>query len=207
MSPQQPGRAWQKISCLCGADVRVDLMSTDRRVICPTCSNTFDFVVTMDSERKNSRLSLILPKGALNTPSQTLADFPAPAPAPPPPAPAPRAMTRVTKKVPAKAPRGLSGTCDCGESFSLVDDGELMSIQSCPACARSYYVVFKLEPGTHAKTAMLVLYKQPPSKGAKKSKGSTLKSGPCSCGRGTVTRKTVAKGTRVCEKCGGLRSR
>lgn len=207
MPPQQPGRNWQKISCLCGADVRVDLMSTDRRVVCPTCSNTFDFVVTMDSERKNSRLSLILPKGALNSPSQTLADFPAPAYAPPPPAP--KALTRVTKRTPAKPGRGgLTGTCDCGLSFALIDDGELMSIQSCPSCARSYYVVFKLEPGTRTKTAMLVLHKQPPAKGgtmrAKKGKGATLKSGPCTCGKATASRKTAS---RVCEKCGKIRSR
>jgi hypothetical protein len=148
--PSIPGpRPTQKVSCLCGADVRVDLMSSDRRVVCRACSSTFDFVVTMDAARKNSRVSLILPRAALGLPST-----PPERPAAPPP-PAPKAPTRVMKKTGGKTLRGLLGTCECGELFPLVDDGELASIQSCPHCRRSYHVAFRVEGKTGQKTAML----------------------------------------------------
>src|SRR4051812_39840779 len=124
-------RPLPKVSCLCGADVRVDPMAATRRVTCLMCRSTFDFVVTMDASRKNSRISLILPRGALEMPG-TGSLPPAPAPRPAlPPTPA-RSVTKVVKKTPGKTLRGIVAACDCGEHFPVEDDGELSSIQSCP---------------------------------------------------------------------------
>jgi uncharacterized Zn-finger protein len=142
-----------KVSCLCGADVRVDPMSPTRRVTCPACRSTFDFVGTMDAARKNSRISLILPRGALEA-SQTQLPPAAPTRAAAPQAPA-RAVTKVQKKAPGKTLRGIVAACDCGEHFPVEDDGELSSIQSCPHCGRSYHVAFKIDAATRAKTAMM----------------------------------------------------
>jgi len=147
-------RPLPKVSCLCGADVRVDPMSPTRRVTCSACRSTFDFVVTMDAARKNSRISLILPRGALGMPgSEPLPAAPAASKAP---APSPaRAVTRIQKKTPGKTLRGIVAACDCGEHFPVEDDGELSSIQTCPHCGRSYHVAFKIDPATRAKTAMM----------------------------------------------------
>lgn len=153
----------QKVSCLCGADVRVDPLSQDRRVTCKACSSTFDFVVTMDASRKNTRLSLILPPGALSLP-----ESPKPTKVPETPkvakpvempaaeAPAPRAVTNVPKKTGGKTMRAIIAKCECGATFPLEDNGELTTVQSCPQCKRSYHVVFKLEPGTRKKVAIVV---------------------------------------------------
>jgi len=149
MAPPPGPRPLQKVSCLCGADVRVDVMSGDRRITCRACSSTFDFVVTLDAARKNSRVSLILPRAALGLPSAPLLKAPEP---PPPP---PKTTTRVPKKGGGRTIRALLGTCECGELFPLVDDGELASIQSCPHCRRSYHVAFRVEGKTGQKTAML----------------------------------------------------
>jgi uncharacterized Zn finger protein (UPF0148 family) len=146
-------------------------MKRDRSVTCPGCGNTFDFAVTMDQSNKNSRVSLILPRGAFKTEGESLAMHPpaaAPAPAPeeepaaefeaveepepeaappPPPPPIPRKSNTI---------QILMGHCECGSVFPLEDNGELTSIQSCPTCQRAYHVVFKLEPGTRQKTAIIV---------------------------------------------------
>jgi len=148
-------RPLPKVSCLCGADVRVDPMNPTRRVTCPACRSTFDFVVTMDAARKNSRISLILPRGALEASlAQTGSAAPAAARPPAPPAPT-RGVTRVQKKTPGKTLRGIVAACDCGEHFPVEDDGELSSIQSCPHCGRAYHVAFKIDSVTRTKTAMM----------------------------------------------------
>ena len=174
-------RPLAKVSCLCGADVRVDPMAVNRRVTCLMCRSTFDFVVTMDASRKNSRISLILPRGALEMPgTESLASAPAPAPskrAALPPTPA-RSVTKVQKKTPGKTLRGIVAACDCGEHFPVEDDGELSSIQSCPFCGRSYHVAFKIDPTTRAKTAMMAPLSQDPlmpspAQALKKTKGMT----------------------------------
>jgi hypothetical protein len=197
--PIPPGaRPPQKVSCLCGADVRVDLLSGDRKVTCPACSSTFDFVVTMDAARKNSRVSLILPRAALGMPKP-----PVEAPAPPPP-PMPKAVTRVPKTA-GKTLRGMVAACECGEHFPLVDDGELSSLQSCPHCRRSYHVAFRIETQTGKKTAMLApsggrakkTIVPPPS--AKKTVMATL----CPCGGLYGTR--TGSPEIVCGWCGQAR--
>lgn len=161
-----------RVSCLCGTTVQVDPMNPDRQVTCPGCGNTFDFAVTMDQTSQNSRVSLILPRGALKPSGESLAlhalppapkpppeepvaefqDLEEPEPAPPPPPP---------KTAPPLPRKGntiqiLMGHCECGTVFPLEDNGELTTVQSCTACGRSYHVVFKLEPGTRQKSAIIV---------------------------------------------------
>lgn len=161
-----------RVSCLCGTTVQVDPMNRDRRVTCPGCGNTFDFAVTVDQSNKNSRVSLILPRGALKPEGESLAlHIPPPAP-PPEPAEEPAAEFEPVEEAepepapppppPARVPRKsntiqiLMGHCECGNVFPLEDNGELTSIQACPTCKRTYHVVFKLEPGTRQKTAIIV---------------------------------------------------
>lgn len=162
-------RSLQSVSCLCGTEVQVDPMNRDRRVTCGGCGNTFDFAVTMDQSNRNSRVSLILPRGIFKPEGESLALSPRhaeptaefeplpetePEPAPPPPPP-PRTVPGVPRKGP-KTIQILMGHCECGTVFPLEDNGELTSVQSCPACKRAYHVVFKLESGTHQKTAIIV---------------------------------------------------
>ncbi len=157
-------RRTQTLSCPCGTDVRVDPLSADRRVTCPGCRNTFDFVVTMDAARRSSRLSLVLTREVMHTEGESLgaASESAPSkPAPPPPpkaAAAPKNPTRVSKKAAAKAAAstGSTATCECGASFPLEDTGELTSMQSCPQCNRTYHVVFKIEHGTKNRVPIVV---------------------------------------------------
>jgi hypothetical protein len=155
------------VSCLCGAEVRVDPMNRNRDVTCRDCGNTFSFAVTMDQGNRNSRVSLILPSGAFKPEGESLAMFPqsrepeeaadfepvaeeAPAPPPPPP----KSVARIPKR--SQTIQTLMGHCECGSVFPLQDTGELTSIQSCNTCQRSYHVIFKLEPGTRQKTAIIV---------------------------------------------------
>jgi hypothetical protein len=146
-------RQIQSVSCLCGAEVRVDPVSQDRRVTCPSCQSTFDFVVTLDQASRNTRLTLILPRSALKPEGESLAFSSA---AKEPPSPPPRAATRVTKKSAGKTIKAVLARCECGESFPVEDTGELTSIQSCPECKRSYHVVFKIESGSKLKSAIIV---------------------------------------------------
>src|SRR5882724_8443572 len=89
-------RPLQSVSCLCGTEVKVDPMDRDRRVTCSGCGNTFDFAVTMDQSNRNSRVSLILPRGIFKPEGESLALSPRrpeptaefePLPEPPPPPP------------------------------------------------------------------------------------------------------------------------
>jgi hypothetical protein len=180
----------QKVSCLCGTQVKVDTSSNDRHVTCPSCNNEFDVVVSMDAARKRSQISIVLSRAAMKTEGESLGKAsgdPAPssaplrggategkparaaAPTPPPPAPKTRTspprsgasevkpkVSRVARKVGGKTTKAIMGNCECGASFPLEETGELTSMQSCPQCNRSYHVVFKLESGTHEKTAMMV---------------------------------------------------
>jgi len=161
-------KVYQKVSCLCGASIRVDPSSLDRRVTCPSCGSNFDFVVTLDAAKKRSKVSIVLSRAAMKTEGDSLgkasdkpsakpaaAKAPAPKPAPPPPPPPPT-PSRVTKKISPKTVYALSGTCECGTVFPLFDTGELATVQDCPDCGRTYHVVFKLEHGTRKKTAIMV---------------------------------------------------
>ena len=155
-------RKIQKVSCPCGAEVSVDPLSADRRVTCPGCRSTFDFVVTMDAARRSSRLSLVLTREVLHTEGESLGaeseSAPSrPVPAAPKPPPVPKSATRVSKKAAAKAASSApTANCECGASFPLEDTGELTSMQSCPQCNRTYHVVFKIEPGTKNKVPIVV---------------------------------------------------
>src|SRR5262245_14207865 len=86
----------EKASCLCGAEVRIDPLSQERRVNCPNCGGTFDFVVTMDAAIRKSRVSLVLPRAALKAEGESWEKLPAA------PEPAPKAPTRETKRAPKK---------------------------------------------------------------------------------------------------------
>jgi hypothetical protein len=163
----------QKVSCLCGGTVRVDPSKQDRRVTCPDCRSTFDFVVTVDAARKKSMVSLVLPRAAMKTEGESLGATSRPDPAPPKaePKPAPKAppeskpvprpaASKSPTRVPRKSGRTIAGvsmaTCECGAVFPLEDNGELTSLQSCPQCNRVYHVVFKIEHGTKTKTPIIV---------------------------------------------------
>ncbi len=160
-----------KVSCLCGFQVRVDPLSGDRRVTCPNCQSTFDYVVTIDQASHAPRLSLILPKAALKPEGESLALVPSakatepepepvpeaefvPDPEPQPPPPPPKSVTRISKKGAGKTIRAVIARCECGQDFPVEDTGELTSVQSCPVCSRAYHVVFKVTGGT--KSAIIV---------------------------------------------------
>lgn len=168
MRDEQP-KAYRKVSCLCGADVRVDPLSTDRRVTCRSCGSTFDFVVTVDPTQKKARLSLVLPRAAMKTEGESLGKatsdaevppLPLAAAPPPPPQPAPKpaakAVTRIGKKPSGRTIKASMCACECGTSFPLEDTGELATRQSCPQCNRIYHVIFKIEPGSKQKSAIAV---------------------------------------------------
>ena len=162
-------RPLQSVSCLCGTEVQVDPMDRDRRVTCSGCGNTFDFAVTMDQSNRNSRVSLILPRGIFKPEGESLALSPRaseptvefepaeePEPEREPPPPPPRPVPGAPRKGSSKTIQILMGHCECGQVFPLEDNGELTSMQSCPACKRAYHVVFKYEHGTRQKTAIIV---------------------------------------------------
>jgi len=171
--PDEPFKSYQKVSCLCGASLRVDPSNTNRHVACPTCGNSFDVVVTMDAAKRRSKVSIVLSKAAMKTEGDSLGkagDEPVQAgkapgakgtpppkaePTPTPAKPMPK-VTRVTRKVGGKTTKAIMGNCECGAAFPLEDTDELTILQTCPQCNTLYHVVFKLEPGTHQKTAMLV---------------------------------------------------
>ncbi|HVE39730.1 MAG TPA: hypothetical protein VNM14_07585 [Planctomycetota bacterium] len=171
----EPAKPLPKASCLCGATLKVDPLKQDRRVTCPDCNSTFDFVVTVDAARKKSMVSIVLPKAAMKTEGESLASLggrpeqpdyqpdlfaetkskPAKA-APPPKAPAPKGVTKVPRKGGGKTISVPMATCECGAVFPLEDNGELTSLQSCPQCNLTYHVIFKIESGTKKKTAIIV---------------------------------------------------
>src|SRR5262245_844871 len=157
-------RRLQKVSCLCGAQIKVDTGSTNHHVVCGTCGNAFDFVVGLDGH-KRSQVSIVLSKAAMKTEGDSLGKASpnappraaAPKPAPPPPPPkAPPKETRAPRKSAAKANKSIMALCECGASFPLEETDDLTSLQSCPECKIQYHGVFKVEHGTHEKTAMLV---------------------------------------------------
>jgi hypothetical protein len=165
-------RKIHKVSCLCGAECRVDPLNTDRHVICPSCGSSFDFVVTVDAGKRNPRLSIVLPRAAMKTEGESLgktgpkasppkAVTQAPKAEAPPPTPP---VTRISRKTSGKTVQLSMANCECGASFPLEDTGELATMQSCPQCNRTYHVVFKLEPGTRKKTAIVVPDKPMPQK-------------------------------------------
>lgn len=164
-----------KLSCPCGADVRVDPLDQKRGLSCPKCGLSINFVVSVDPlDRKRSKVSLIVPLNAVDgvgeslgtiirkspmapkKPSKTVsvrsvtrksAIPPARASSPPVPPPSPRPAGR-----PAK---GVLAECPCGSAFP-VDESDLASLQYCPGCGIRYHIVVKLEHGTRNKTALLV---------------------------------------------------
>lgn len=153
-------RKIHKVSCLCGAEVRVDPLSADRRVTCPSCNSAFDFVVTVDAGRRNSRLSIVLPRAAMKTEGESLGK-----PSEKPVAKAaPKAVTRVSRKPSGKTVQISMADCECGATFPLEDTGELATVQSCPQCNRAYHVVFKIERGSKKKTAIIVPDKPVPQR-------------------------------------------
>lgn len=169
MKDEPPLRKIHKVSCLCGAEVRVDPLSTDRRVTCPSCNSTFDFVVTVDAGRRSSRLSIVLPRAAMKTEGESLGKTaPKAEPKAAPPAPkaatqapkavtqVPKGVTRISKKSSGKTIQISMANCECGATFPLEDTGELATVQSCPQCNRTYHVVFKIEHGSKRKTAIVV---------------------------------------------------
>jgi len=187
---EEASRLGPKVSCVCGAQLRVDTTKADRRVTCPTCRNTFDFVVSVDQARKRSRVSIVLSRAAMKTEGESLGKAAAseeeeavftspPMPVPEKPAKSKQPseyrpkVSRVTKKIGGKTTRIVMGNCECGAEFPLEDTGELATLQSCPQCNTPYHVVFKIEHGTNQKTAMLV----PEKPKLPKARSMTIKPG------------------------------
>ena len=173
MRDEPPLRKIHKVSCLCGAEVRVDPLSMDRHVTCPNCNSSFDFVVTVDASRRNSRLSIVLPRAAMKTEGESLGkagpkpESKAAAPATQAPKGAtqvPKGVTKVPKKSSGKTIQICMANCECGATFPLEDTGELATMQSCPQCNRTYHVIFKIEHGTRKKTAIIVPDKPVPQR-------------------------------------------
>src|SRR5262245_58858484 len=98
-------RKIHKVSCLCGAEVRVDPLNTDRHVTCPNCGNSFDFVVTVEAGKRQPRLSIVLPRAAMKIEGDSLGKAgPKPEPKPAPP---PQAVTQASKAQ-TQAPKGAA---------------------------------------------------------------------------------------------------
>jgi len=208
----EPAKPVQQVSCLCGTTVRVDPLKQDRRVTCPGCNSTFGFVVTVDASKKKSMISLVLPKAAMKTEGESLAmkgglqpqaefqpDLFAETktrpqkPAPASKAPAAKAVTKVPRKSSGRTISVPMATCECGAVFPLEDNGELTSLQSCPQCNLTYHVVFKIEPGTKQKTAIIV-----PEKPVIKHRMNTVAPPKAQARPGDVTDFFTKKGrTRV----------
>ena len=208
MPPKKPDA---KVSCLCGAQVRVDPLSGNRQVTCPSCQSTFDYVVTIDQASHAPRLSLILPRAALKPEGESLAlvpsakgpqpepeeepvaefrEEPEPEPQPEPPPPPPRSVTRISKKGGGKTIKAVIARCECGQDFPVEDTGELTSVQSCPVCSRDYHVVFKLAGGT--KSAIIVPTKPIVHRGGEKLRTVVTKPPP-----GEAKPAPPAKGSTV----------
>jgi hypothetical protein len=158
---EEPSVKIQRVSCPCGSEVRVNPLANDRRVTCPGCRSTYDFVITMDASRRTSRLSLVLTCEAMKTEGESLGaatedELSKPPPPPPKAVPTPKSVTRASKKAAKAAASAPVASCECGATFSLEDTGELTSMQSCPQCNRTYHVVFKIEHGTKNKVPIVV---------------------------------------------------
>jgi len=145
--PKDPSPAYHILSCLCGADVRVNPLSADRRVSCPACKSPLSFVVSMDQKLKKPRVSMVIPLGQMKTEGTSLGSGPTRAE---PPAPPPAA----TRYAAGKTTRGVIASCVCGGTFPVSEE-ELTTIQSCPQCKVSYHVVVKRDENKK-KSAILV---------------------------------------------------
>lgn len=223
-------RAPHKVSCPCGASLRVDPLSPERSLRCGACGNRLNFIVTFDGKSRRPRVSIVVSPEAMALEGQSLGaadDDPAPAPAP-----APRATTSVPRpKASGNTVKGVLGTCLCGTQFP-VDEEELTSIAACPTCGTEYHCVVKVERGTKAKSAILVPVKTAPVRRPSIAPTTTPARGggrrtqvrartsapkppkapvqippgaqgvPCPCGATLVVRrKDVVRGI-VCESCG-----
>jgi len=133
--PTLPG--FYRVSCPCGAQLKVDPLREDRRVTCPSCKETSDFIVTMDAHHKQPRVSIVVPTKALFAADSLKS---------------------------AKASKGeshkqtLTGavvTCPCGAPLP-VDPDELAEVAACGECGKVYHVVLKIDPETKRKVAILI---------------------------------------------------
>ncbi len=223
-------RQFFRISCPCGAALRLDVLTANRRQRCPSCNLSLSFVVTMDGRSKSPRVSIVVAPEAMNLEGESLAVMSrSEEPAAPEPEPAPPPRQR------GKTVKGVLGTCSCGTSFP-VDDEELTSIQACPNCGVEYHVVVKIERGTRTRTAILVpvkttnvrrpsisprvLVPPPPTRSVKRTqlpaKGRTRVAVPkappvippgaqrvdCSCGEPLAVRKKDVLRGMACPSCG-----
>lgn len=208
-------RAFARVSCPCGAAVRIDPMSAERRFRCPRCSNLIDFVVSVDRATKRPKVSIVVPPDAVAGLGESLgaSTRKREAPAPPPPSP-PRAKSIV---------RGVFGTCICGAEFP-VDDRELTTIQPCPDCGVRYHVVVKMDRATKERSAILVPVdgQTPPRprvtavpKATRATKRVRVTRAPakpeippgaqavvCPCGHTLVVRRRDVQQGKECEACG-----
>jgi hypothetical protein len=178
-------RAHPKLSCPCGADIRVDPRKRERKVACPRCGLELSVVVSLDpKDLGQSKLSLVVPLKAVRTEGESLAKLgrKTPPPAPmstvvaPPAAPPPQASPKSVK--------GVFAECPCGTRFP-VDETDLASKETCPGCKVRYHVVLRLVPGTKRKTAMLVpergqsvVVKPPSPSGTKRMKKASPQAAP-----------------------------
>jgi hypothetical protein len=151
-------RAHPKLSCPCGADIRVDPQKRERNVECPKCGLELSVVVSVDpKDLKQSKLSLVVPLMAVKTEGESLAKLErkTPPPAPKSTVVPPAATPTRTASPGPKSVKGVFAECPCGTRFP-VDEAELATKETCPGCKVKYHVVLKLVPGTKRKTAMLV---------------------------------------------------
>lgn len=132
-----------KVSCPCGADVRIDPLKPDRNVTCPRCRLRIDFVVTIDPKSRRPRVSIVVPLNAVKPEGESLAAVPA------------KTAPRAPQPPPPRTVRAVLAECPCGAAFP-VDASKLPGLQSCPRCKTSYHVTLKTEPGTRKKSALLV---------------------------------------------------
>jgi hypothetical protein len=134
------GRLPYEFSCPCGARIRVDPMTKERRMLCPRCRKPVDFMVDFDTKRRTIQVSAVIPR---NTGG-----------APPTGASAPSGESGPGKPA-GRTVRGVVARCSCGTGFPI-DERHLDDIQSCPGCSCGYHVVVKTEGAGKKRVAILV---------------------------------------------------
>ncbi len=142
MSDRPTQAGFHKLSCPCGADIRIDARSTKRIVACPQCHLTLDFVVSMDPRTRKPRVALVMSADSLK----------------PPPAPVKPKTAKVRTVRPPLAnarPGMVTAPCSCGATLEIEAD-ELAGDKTCDSCDTAYHMVVKLDRETGQKSAILV---------------------------------------------------
>jgi transcription elongation factor Elf1 len=133
--PSFPG--YYRVSCPCGAQLKIDPLRPERKFTCPSCKETSDFIVTMDARSRQPRVSIVVPTKALLAADSLRS-------------------AKASRVEASRAPvTGAVATCPCGAPLP-VDPDELAEVSTCGACGNVFHVVLKLDPASKRKVAILI---------------------------------------------------